>query len=179
MTYIRYFATTDDSPTGKLALEYMKGMLRLGPVRVLSVTGGVQGGWVPYAQLLSTPMSCPFVNVVCCHSERWAWKQVIPTMDLAGAPLDTIEGRLELYTAGVRNVLLAGPDDPPHILSPAAVTSLRYEAIVVPSTRLQVHWAAMLGVGSEVLAGGKDAFAPAVIPVPVADHDAFRAAVLG
>lgn len=175
-TYLRYFATTDDSTTGKLALEYLKAMLRLGPVRVIPRPGGgaLTGCWAPYAQLLSTPISYPFVNVVCCPSEHWTWTQSIRTEK------DTIEGRLELYTAGMRNVLLADWDNPPDILTPAAVTALRYESIVVPSTRLQVHWSAMLGVGSELLTA-RSVFTTAVVPVPVSgpDHDTFRAAVLG
>lgn len=170
-TYLRYFATTDDTELGRMGLEYLKSMLRVGPVRVLSMSGGMFGPWAPYAQLLGTPVSYPFVNVVCAEPARWTWRQVVAT------DKDPVDGRVELYTAGVRNVLLAGPGDPPGVLTAQAATAMRFEALVVPTTRLLLKWGEV-GKSLGLLDGTSVLFSPTLIPVPP-DHDLMRAALMG
>jgi hypothetical protein len=81
--FIRYLAATDSSPMGMLALGYLSGLLRIGRVRVGSMTGGMTGRWEHYAQLLATPMGEDFVNVVCCAPERWVWDQRVTMPKLA------------------------------------------------------------------------------------------------
>lgn len=150
MIYVRYFATTDDSPTGVIALEYLRSIMKFAPVRVLSVSGGLSGQWEAYAQLLATPLTYPFVNVVCCDPARWCWTQQV-AMPRKDRTLETTEGTFELYTDGIRNVLVA-------TALPAEGcqqhTAARYEAIVVPAERLAIAWPVRV---------------PIVIPVPVSD----------
>ncbi len=136
--YVRYLASTDESPIGLLALEYLKAFLRLSlRVRVGSVSGGLAGRWEAYGQLLATPMVGSFVNVVCCHPSRWIWTQRVPmqsrkpdgTLVFDG---DVAEGLQELRTEGVRNVLII--DDNHIALSKAqAGAALRYDAIIIPN----------------------------------------------
>lgn len=170
---IRYFAQTDDSDTGRVALEYARSLLRIGPVRLLAITGSfsaeMHGRWRSFSPLLATPMTEPYINVVCCHPSRWSWEQQIamPNVDPQGNVVssDTARGRAELYTRGVRNVLLATVEPPPlPVLEPALATALRYQAFVVPTLELGARW-------------GRLDCRPHVIPVPVLDHAAFRAVV--
>lgn len=164
-TLIRYFATTDDSPTGKVALEYLKSLLRIAPVRVGSMTGMMSGAWENYALLLSTPLHARYVNVVCCASSRWTWVQNVPMTNAKGQRDGTASGRQELYTAGVHNVLLAAsfPVDP-HAIATAA----RYEAVITPSDQYMAMWA-------------KHKIDTTVIPIPISndiDHARLRSAVM-
>jgi len=173
--FIRYFAATSDTPTGRVALEYYKGLVRIGPVRVLSTTGGLAGAWAVFQAALVTPISYPLVNVVCTPPTRWTWVQRVHAARQSATgnghivavtvPQNTerIEGRLELYTKGLRNVLLAA-DEPVDMEQLA--TALKYEAIVVPSDALLASW--------------QRARKTAVcVPIPVASHDVLRSAVLG
>ena len=71
---------------------------------------------------------------------------------------------VELYTRGVRNVLIATK----HPQSQDQITAAaKYEAMVVDSEELRMGWE---------MNGRPGAL---VIPIPVMDHDAVRAAVLG
>ncbi len=136
--YVRYLASTDESPIGVLALEYLKAFLKIRlHVRVGSVTGPPLGAWDLYSGCLSTPMDGPFVNVVCCHPSRWIWTQRVPmesrkpdgTLAFDG---DVAEGLQELRTEGVRNVLII--DDNHIALTKAqAGAALKYDAIIIPN----------------------------------------------
>jgi hypothetical protein len=172
--FIRYLAATDSSPIGMLALGYLSGFLRIAPVRVGSMTGGMTGRWEHYAQLLATPMDGDFVNVVCCAPERWTWEQrvVMPkrradgTVDPAG---EATSARQELYTDGKHNVLL--PDHYPpetHLV----LAALRYEALVVPDPVSRDFWSDM--------ARSRDLpDRVAVIPLPIGhDYEPLRAAFM-
>lgn len=171
--YLRYFATTDDSPVGRMALEYLRSLLRIGPVRVLTMSGGLQGAWSGYAQLLATPISIPYVNIVGCVPERWIWTQRITmhpqdmspmsgTPASRARPKEITTSKVELYTDGIRNVLFAGlpPNEPDQM-----ATSLRYEALIVPAAALREPWQ-------------QEGRSPTLVPVPVIEHDTIRAAVL-
>lgn len=170
--FIRYLAATDSSPIGMLALGYLSGLLRIAPVRVGSMTGGMTGRWEHYAQLLATPMDGEFVNVVCCAPERWVWEQrvVMPkrmpdgTVDPIG---ETTSARQELYTAGVRNVLVVGFFGFPS--SSALVdAALRYEEIVVANELARDCWTVARAHGSPLH----------LIPLPITDHEALRSVVM-
>jgi hypothetical protein len=170
--FIRYLAATDSSPIGMLALGYLSGLLRIAPVRVGSMTGGMTGRWEHYAQLLATPMDGDFVNVVCCAPERWTWEQrvVMPTrrpdgtVDPAG---EVTSARQELYTESKRNVLIVGS----HPVSGAQLTAaLRYEEIVTGSRRDFESWN-----------GERDPrcmLSPHIISLPITDHEALRSVVM-
>lgn len=112
--YIRYLAATDPSPFGLVALEYLKGLLRIGRVRLASMTGGLhEAPWISYAQLLVTPMEGDYVNVVCCDPSRWTWVQKVamPERTVGGnlvLPGEVASGWQELYTEGAHNVLISG-----------------------------------------------------------------------
>ncbi len=169
--FIRYLAATDSSPIGMLALGYLSGLLRIAPVRVGSMTGGMSGRWEHYAQLLATPMGEDFVNVVCCARGRWTWMQGVTMMerkpDGTMGPGEKVSRRIELHTADVHNVLLTNefPTD-----SDQVATALRYDAVVVPNAEAHVHWSHMragMRRGSTVM-----------VAVPVTDFAALRAAVM-
>jgi hypothetical protein len=172
--FIRYLAATDDYPTGALALEYLKGLLRIAPVRVGSMTGGLFGKWEAYSQLLTTPMAGDFVNVVCCDPSRWTWEQKVPMpkrltsgeLVLSG---EVATGWQELYTEGVHNALLTDERFEHKLTAHQKATALRYEQIVVPDDLAYSLWAS-----ARHCAGRSD---PNMIPVPV-HGAALRAVVL-
>ncbi len=161
--FLRYMADTTDTTAGELALEYLRGLLRICPVRVASMTAGLAGRWEHYAALLTTPMHGAYINVVCCAPASWSWEQVVSMPQRNGKP-ETARHRIDLYTAGVRNVLIAGraPTEPAQI-----ATARQYECLIVPSEIARMGWE---------MNGAPDAN---VIPIPVTDHDAFRALVMG
>ncbi len=182
-TFIRYMAATDESPVGIIALEYLKALLRLAPVRLVSMSGtGISARWERYAVLLGTPMRPTMVSVVCCDPARWTWKQHIdiPVLSPAGHVIvrgadrvtERISRRYELYTEGCRNVLLAAsPLSDYH----QVLTAQRYEALVVPTTELAELWRHPDNLFDPKV---EPYFQPTVITVPVTDHDALRRAVL-
>ena len=144
--FIRYFADTSGSQLGVHALEYMRSFMRVLPVRLVSVSGFLDGRWMGYEPLLATPMVGRFINCVCCDPSRWTWTEQVAMqkrpMDLGGigpgarnvdltipATADTARGRMELYTEGVRNILFA-PAPPRDKFQLAAAA--RYEHVIVP-----------------------------------------------
>jgi hypothetical protein len=166
---IRYFADTSNSETGRIARGYLNSLLRSRQlVRLLSVGAplDLDGPWAPYAALLMTPLSPAFVNVVCCHPSRWSWTQrvAMPNLSSGGevASVTHASGRVELYTRGVRNVLLT--TEPPSWGQPGldlmVADAMRYEALVVPTLELAAHW-------------HRADCQARVVPVPVVDHQAF------
>lgn len=161
--FIRYLADTSALPPAGQALEYLQSLLRIAPVRLCSMSAGLSGKWVHYSALLATPMVGPFVNVVCCDPARWKWEQQLAVPQRNGKP-ETIRGTVELYTANVRNVLIVChlPQDQEQI-----ATARRYEQLIVPSEMFRMGWE-YNGAPSAI-----------VIPTPVTDLDAFRAAVIG
>lgn len=152
-SFIRYFADTSDTPLGKAALEYCKSLCRIAPVRVVSLSGGLYGPWSPYAELAWTPMEGVYVNAVCCHPSRWVMVMAVPMPDtdidmVVGPigdpkrPAEVATGRVELRTAGVRNVLfvVVPPTTPDQ-----HQTAAQYEAVINhPWTHEHVR-AAVLG----------------------------------
>jgi hypothetical protein len=93
-SFIRYFAQTDDGPLGKLALEYLRSMLRVAPVRLVSISGGLSGAWHRFENLLMTPMAGDYVNAVCVYPEKWVWTTSVPMTDRPSFPGgdDVLEG---------------------------------------------------------------------------------------
>jgi hypothetical protein len=170
--FIRYLAATDSSPIGMLALGYLSGLLRIAPVRIGSMTGGLSGRWEHYAQLLATPMTEDYVNVVCCAPERWCWEQRVAVpkrrpdgmLDPGG---EVASARQELYTVGRHNVLIVGA----HPVSGIQLTAaLRYEEIVTGSQRDFMSWNAERALRSRS--------SPHVIPLPIVDHEALHSVVM-
>lgn len=137
--WIRYLASIDDTEHGRVALEYLKGILRHAPVRLLPQTAPPSAAWAPYvAHLLARPPSGgpEFVNVVCTPSERWTWTQSVAAPTRKGTP-EIIRGRLELLTAGVRNVLIAlAPPSDPHQIE----TAQRYDAVIIRDAASTEAW---------------------------------------
>lgn len=170
--FIRYLATTDDRyPIGALALEYLKGLLRIAPVRLGSMTGGLSGRWEAYAQLLVTPMEGDFVNVVCCEPSRWTWEQEVPMPKrLKNGELvlsdEVASGRQELYTQGVHNVLLTNERFEHRLSREQICSALRYEMVVVPDELTRNLW------------DNFRATAVRLITVPLINHTALRTAIL-
>jgi len=162
--FIRYMADTSDTDASLKALEYLHSLLRIAPVRVVSMTAPAMGKiWVHYASLLITPMMGEFANVVCCSPARWSFEQAVP-MPARNGTVPIAKHTVELYTRGVRNVLIATK----HPQSQDQITAAaKYEAMVVDSEELRMGWE---------MNGRPGAL---VIPIPVMDHDAVRAAVLG
>lgn len=168
---IRFMAATDDTAIGLVGLGYLTSLLRVAPVRIASVTGGLCGGWERFAPLLSTPMTSHYVNVVCCRPDRWTWMHTVQMPNRDGTFTPAADRR-ELYTHGVRNVLLTDHTPPRPGLAELAIAGDRlaeyarkYEAIVVPTLELGAAWSAF---GCH----------PHVVPVPVRDHSAIRELIM-
>lgn len=148
--YIRYFACTDSSGVGALALALCKSMLKIAPVRVVTMSGALIDDWMAYAHLTATPMVGSYVNVVACDPSRWSWLVRVPMPEKdawQSAMADTeVNGmgkieyaseRQSLYTAGVRNVLYA-------VAPPRSVVELKaamkFENIIVPNEEHRLWW---------------------------------------
>lgn len=163
-------ATTDDSPAGVTALGYLKALLQIGRVRLVSFSGGVHGKWEPYAPLLMTPMQGAFVNIVCCVPELWTRKHAIRlhTRNTDGSrATENLQRRDELVTQGARNVLLtAGAYD--GLTPEQQAAAARYDMIIVDTQATLESWnpGGLLGV------------TPALVPLPVRDFAAFRSVIL-
>jgi len=137
--FIRYFADTTDGAHGQLSRSYLRTLIKIAPTRVITTTPGVfTAKWSPWSELFSTPVaSDDFVNVVSCHPTRWAWSQNIVTQFRDDQPLETVNHRIELYTANVRNVLIhcAGPRE-----QDQTAIAGRYEAMVVHDDACAMLW---------------------------------------
>lgn len=145
-TFIRYFATTDGSVASELAWNFMRRMIRILPVRLCTLSGGLVGRWEGYNALLATPMTGDFVNVVCCDPARWTWIQSAaapkapPVAEAIAAgkapPVEMLSSRAELWTKGVRNILIAATTP----RSEAELeTAKKYDAVIV-TNRQHAEW---------------------------------------
>lgn len=172
---LRYLAQTDETDVGIVALEYLKSLLGVGQVLLRpiasSITVETAGKWAPYTPLLQTAACTPYVNIVCGAPHLWSWVQRVqmskysPTGEFLSR--DTADARIELYTEGVRNVLLVASPPPtvPAALQDALTTALRYQAFIVPTIDLARQW-------------GRHDCRAQIFPVPIRDRSAFRTAVL-
>ena len=169
--YVRLYAPTDASPTGKIALEYVKALLRIAPVRVISVSGpsAFSGPWEGYQRLAAVAKARAetYVNAVCAPPDRWTfWMRAkMPNRD---GSFEVASERVELWTQGVRNLLFAAdhPSDASAENELAQIaTAKKYDAILVPTADLAAWWLAQ-GITAHV------------IQVPV-DPNALRRLVLG
>lgn len=132
--FIRYFATTDGSSIGKLALELAKSMQKVAPVRVATMNADIVfDAWLPF---LTTPMVGSYVNVVACDPSKWVLHLNIAA-PVRGGEDEKIAGDRSLYTAGVRNVLyaIAAPRGQAEIEA-----ALQYESILVPNEEHRIWW---------------------------------------
>lgn len=163
--YIRYFAATGDTPAAAFAFEYIKAFMRMGPrVRLCSMSGWMVGPWQYLAALTQTEMRGTMINVVCCEPDRWTWHVPIPKRGANEIETDdeVTDSRCELYTVGVRNVLIAtAKAEKPHEIA----TALKYQVLIVPDQELADFWRA---------AGGN----PQVVPRPAADYLELQRAVM-
>jgi hypothetical protein len=144
--WIRYFACTDDSPVGRVALSYLKALCRVARVRLCPLEVPIGPRWEPYAKLALTPMHGPYVNVVCAARSQWTWTQVVTMPKTENSPAGTAIDTIELYTAGVRNVLIA-PSEPPEgdLWEAHRLSAMKYEAVIVPPVTLG-RWLALRDV---------------------------------
>lgn len=146
--FIRYFATTNDTITGRTALHCLIALLRIAPVRVISKSGQLEGSWRRFEQLLLTPMTGTYVSCVCTPPAQWIWEASVPmpasdvgaqgaAKALSAPAIGGIaKGTQELYTewAGsgpratrVRNVLFVVE---PMQTDAQRKTAARYEAVL-------------------------------------------------
>lgn len=180
--HLRYIATTADSLAGRAALGYLRAIVRIAPVRLVNLSGGLDVHWEPMGNLLVTPMDTPMIaNIVCTDPERWAYRLSIPmpkqdpfadarrgARDNAPLQASTTERAaraerlVELHTANTRNVLIATSVPPSKVHCAAAA---RYEAVIVPWPDLADKFEGAIGRR------------PLVIPYPVVEHGALRAAI--
>lgn len=135
--WIRYFACTDDSPLGRIALIYLKALCRIAPVGLVPLEVPLGPRWEPYFAGLRAPKVGTYVNVVCAPRSRWAWPQTVVVPPVDGKPGETHRGIIELHTVGVRNVLIAPVAPPTDHEREAAKTALKYDAVIVPPNMLE------------------------------------------
>lgn len=138
---IRYLTEMSMSPVGKHALSVAGQLRALGkPLRCLSVGGIADLGspWAAYIDCLSTPLSVPFVNVVCCHPKNWVWDVRVSSSHPYGGNKRTEGGGVaELHTAVgsggcLRNVLVVPPGIHHQAVDERQMRSAaKYELVVV------------------------------------------------
>jgi hypothetical protein len=148
--WVRYLASVDDTEYGRAALAYLKGLLRYAPVRLIPQTAPPSTAWAPVVRYLLSKHTAPnpprYLNVVCTPPERWTWMQVVSAPTRKGTP-EVIRGRLELHTAGVRNVLIAiAPPSEAHQIE----TAKKYDAVIVQGVTRLDAWQ-QLGITPHVL----------------------------
>lgn len=198
-SFIRYFAHTDNSELGKIALEYLRSMVRIAPVRVVSMSGGLVGAWDRLESMLLTPMTGSYVNAVCCHPSRWIWEAVVPMTDAAAdicdpdlpaAPHVVVDGspndrhvEVEMpamqptteYARGVEELYTPKVRNVLFIgtvqtTDQQHATARKYEAVILPD----------LARCQTISARWPDLrFDGAVVPVPVLNHARIREAIVG
>lgn len=180
LDFIRFMAVTDESPIGLAALEYCKAMVRVAPVRIASVSGGLVGAWEAMDALQMTPMTGAYVNAVCTHPSQWRQQLAVPmhkpvteqgasdpSPERLFSPDGFARGDVSLYTEGVRNVLfvvqtafLREPETPIQAMHTKEYLDelVRYEALVFNSPMPDLwrmlpanHPALMQVVGTPVL----------------------------
>lgn len=177
MPYIRFYATTNEgSTTAVAALAYLRSIVRIAPVRLVTFSGSLDGAWGSMTELLLTPMIEPMVaNIVCTEPENWAHRLTVPMPKRdpfasfmkqepgAAPPAEKATRVVELYTANTRNVLIATsiPKSKAHCEAAA-----KYESIVVPTPELAEKITGAIGRP------------PLLIPVPVTEHRALRGAIV-
>lgn len=148
--YIRYFATTDGSAIGALALELAKSMQKIAPVRVVSMSGVLVDEWMKHAHMTATPMVGSYVNVVACDPSRWVmdlkipmperdtWQSATSGVKAGAGKVEFARERRSLYTAGVRNVLYA-------VAAPRSRSeldaALAFECVIAPNETHRRWWA--------------------------------------
>ncbi len=152
--YVRVFAETSESPAGLLALSYVRAIHRFAPVRLVGMGSPMlRGAWASLAGLLLTPMDDrvqhghKWINVVATGPDHWRRqmtvampKRDVKPADLAagafatgGADLERAVQSIELYTAGVRNVLI-----PCGAWTLAQINgALKYEDVIIPPSLAQ------------------------------------------
>lgn len=161
--FIRYFAATGDTPAAAFAFEYIKALMRMGPrVRLCSMSGWMVGPWEYLSTLTMTEMRGTMINVVCCEPDHWTWNVPIPKRGADEIDTEDQAARCELYTAGVRNVLIATAKT---AKAHEIATALKYEVLIVPDEELADFWRA---------AGGN----PLVVPRPADDYLELRRVVM-
>lgn len=182
-SFIRYFAQTDESELGKAALEYGKSMLRIAPLRIVSLSGGLIGAWRRYDNLLLTPMAGTYVNAVCTSPDRWVWTSSVPMTDSGvdepwspwdarpdwnpvPAKTEVVERVEELYTPSVRNVLFMASMPTSDQQRAAA---MKYE-VIISSLRVAQFM---------VSRWPQNRFEAGIVSTPVSDHTRIRRAIVG
>lgn len=185
--YIRVFASTDGGAVSNVALEYVRSLIRAAPIRLISVSGLLDKSWMIFERLLTTDMSGRMLaNVVITEPQYWVKQLKIPmpkrnpmaemiaarssgqfsSEERAQAPrpgsVEVAESTVELYTAGVRNVIVLASA----IRSPVQIkAALRYEAAITPNRN--------------DAAQGSGELLPLHIGAPVQHHNMLKAVVLG
>lgn len=191
-SFIRCYAATGVSEASRLALGYVKSLLRIAPVRVIPADGA--GIWPGYESLLSTKAAGSYINVVACGPDAWCRTHRIPmprkpdpfvghplssswTLDQTSRPssVEKIEPpppevmieRVDYWTAKVRNVLFAAAPPRDQWQLEAA---RKFDVIVVPSNHAKYHWGRQMSDLTRVV----------MIEPPASDygHAAIRAALI-
>lgn len=146
--YIRFFIEPA-GPLGELAHSFVPALLRIAPVRLVLAAGGELALPPPWSAthmpLLSTPMDeTPdahgnrFINVVCCAPEHWVRNQRFVVPGRPGEKTETIERTIELYTEGVRNIIILAAWHTPDRLTPnQRATLAKYQAQMGARVALQ------------------------------------------
>jgi hypothetical protein len=164
LPYIRFFVSTD-GVLSVAALSYLRSILRIAPVRLVLMSGELEGPWISLARLLATPMDEPMIaNVVCTHPQLWTRALSVPMPKTETAAAGRATGTIELHTAGVHNVLLCAEAPTSKAERDAAA---KYEAIVVPSLEL-----------AKTLYEETGRMPVVVHAPPVRDHVTLRSAIL-
>lgn len=148
--FIRYWAQTDNSMIGLAARRWLEAMVAIpnNGIRVLPTNQqGFMGDWTAHIGLGMVAIDGPYVNVVCCPPQRWAWRlsiRIPPSRD-GSRPAETTSGDVEIYTAGHRNILIVPPG-----VYPASklevFSAMKYQALVCGSEADAQWWR---GVGAK------------------------------
>jgi hypothetical protein len=129
---IRYLASTDAGLYGRTAFRYLLEILKIAKtVHLGCMSEGMSVQWENAARFMTPPPTGKFINIVCCAPERWVWQHGVKV----GA--EHIGQTVELYTAGMHNVLIAASMP---LTEEQHAAAARYQALVVPTVELFEQW---------------------------------------
>lgn len=140
-TMIRFFCEVSPGVAGAVAFAYLEALSNVGrAIRAQPIgMASFEPPWRQATRLFLTPMSAPFVNIVCARpgldlGQRFALKvlkRLGNKQDLPDVVYQPNTALVGYYTVGCVNIAITGVRPPP---SPEEVSALaKYDAVICPT----------------------------------------------